>query len=175
MTMKSSSAAARAATLALLLAACAANEPRLEPAPPPAAARDWVTEIRTQATGLDHALVVEPLADPAVEDLKRRAQAAEAAGDFTMARAEYERSLALRPEDPVAWQALAELSLRAGQWKAAAGEAQRSYDLGPRNGPLCLRNWLTIRAARIETGDAYNVPSAEAQAAACAVKPLIRM
>ena len=171
MTMKSCSAAA----LALALAACAGGESKPEAAPPPPPARDWVAEIRAQAASLDNALVVEPLPDPAVDDLKRLAQSAEAAGDFATARAEYERALALRPEDPVAWQALAELSLRAGQWKVAASEAQRSYDLGPRNGPLCLRNWLTIRAARIEIGDTYNVPSAEAQAAACAVKPLIRM
>jgi len=172
MTMKSCSAA----VLALSLAACAGGEPRPEaPVPTPAPTRDWVAEIRAQAASLDNAVVVEPLSDPAVADLKRLAQSAEAAGDFSMARTGYERALALRPEDPVAWQALAELSLRAGQWKAAASEAQRSYDLGPRSGPLCLRNWLTIRAARIEIGDTFNLPSAEAQAAACAVKPLIRM
>jgi Flp pilus assembly protein TadD len=172
MTMKSCSAVA----LALLLAACAGREPRpVAPAPPPAPARDWVAEIHAQAASLDNAVVVEPLADPAVEDLRRLAQSAEAAGDFATARTGYERSLALRPEDPVAWQAMAELSLRAGQWRLAASEAQRSYDLGPRSGPLCLRNWLTIRASRIELGDTANLHSAEAQAAACAVKPIIRM
>lgn len=172
MTMKSCSAA----VLALSLAACAGGEPRPEaPVPTPPPARDWVADIRAQAASLDNAVVVEPLADPAVEDLKHLAQIAEAAGDYASARTETERSLALRPDDPVAWQSLAELSLRAGQWRLAASEAQRSYDLGPRNGPLCLRNWLSIRAARIEIGDTYNVPSAEAQAAACAVKPLIRM
>ena len=170
MTMKCCSAG----LLALLLVACASPAPK--PAPAPAApARDWVAEIRAQSAALDTAVVVEPLADPAVDDLKRRAQAAEAAGDLAAARSDYEQVVALHPDDPVAWQALAELSLQAGDWKAAARDAQRSFDLGPRSGPLCLRNWLTIRAARVETGDTFNVPSAEAQAAACAVKPIIRL
>jgi Flp pilus assembly protein TadD len=158
----------------VLLAGCGA-EPVRKSRAPPAPPRDLVAEIRAEAARAQGVVEVNPLADPAIADLKAAATTAESEGRYDDAERVLQEALDLRPEDPALWQWMAELSLRRRAWDEAQVRANKSFDLGPRLGELCIRNWLTIRAARLEKGDAFNARSAEAQLGNCAVKPVLRM
>lgn len=157
-----------------LLAACSSDEP-----PPPKAAKvakhDWVNEIRAEAESAPSAVQVLPFANPAVEDLRRSASRLESEGDFATAKSKLEHAIQLEPSDPTLWQSLAELSLQREAWTEAEQQAQKAYDLGPKLGALCVRNWLTVRAARLERGAVADAESAKAQVPACQVAPPVRM
>ena len=45
--------------------------------------------------------------------------------------------------------------------------ASRSYDIGPRVGEICSRNWRTISVAREYLGDTAGSIEAERKASAC--------
>lgn len=154
------------------------SEAQLEPAPiaaAPAPPHDWVREIRAAASTSASIVEVTPLVDPAVADLRARAQEAEAAGDFKAAAAHLEEATQILEDDPSLWQWRAEIALERRRWRNAAIWAQRSLDLGPRIGTLCVRNWLTLKAARTELGDTISATSAEAQVKSCEVPAIIRM
>ena len=158
----------------LLLAACSATEP-----PPPKAAkvakRDWVTHVRTEAAQIASSVEVVPLVDPELDDLRATARTQESSGDLEAATTTLERALKLHPQDPALLQWRAELALAVTAWKDAERIAHRSYELGPQLGEICVRNWLTIEAARTERGDKPGAASAAAQVANCQVKPVLRM
>ncbi len=145
---------AAGATLAiLLLAAC--SQP---PVPPPAApSRDIVAAIR--AAGADDHSVVEvaPLRDPAVDGLLADAHAAERAGQYRAALDKTDAALKLSPDSPDILQYRAELEVRLGDYPAAEADARRSFELGPRLGGLCARNWQTV----LEIERLKNDPAAE--------------
>ncbi len=141
------------------------------PSPP----HDWVREIRAAAAASASSVEVTPLVDPAVADLRLRALAAESAADFKSAAGLLETATAILEDDPSLWQWRAEIALERRRWRSAATWAQRSLDLGPRIGTLCVRNWLTLKAARTELGDAISAASAAAQVKSCEVPALIRM
>ena len=163
-----------AALVSLAIAACSTPEP-----PPPKAAkivqRDWVAHVRGGAAQVPSAVEVVPLEDPGLDDLRAQARAQESRGEHDAAVATLDRALALQPEDPALLQWRAELALAAAAWHDAERIAQRSYDVGPKLGEICARNWLTIEAARTERGDRAGASSAAAQVATCQVKPPIRM
>jgi Flp pilus assembly protein TadD len=160
--------------LIALLAACSSTEP-----PPPKAAkvsqRDWVSHVRAEAAQIASSVEVVPLVDPELDDLRAAARTQESSGDVESATKTIEQALALHPQDPALLQWRAELALAVTAWKDAERIAQRSYDLGPRLGEICVRNWLTIEAARTERGDKPGAASAAAQVANCQVKPVLRM
>ena len=157
-----------------LLAGCSSDEPP-PPKAPKVAQHDWVGEIRAEAENTPSAVQVLPLADPAVEDLRRSAQRFEQQGEFDSAKDKLEHAVLLKPEDPTLWQSLAELSLQRRSWDEAEQQAQKAYDLGPKLGALCVRNWLTVRAARLERGAVADAESAKAQVPSCQVASPIRM
>ncbi len=162
--------------LLLALAACASA-----PKPPPLAkkpsvpARDWVSEIRAEAAQLPSYVDVLPLRDAVVDDLRAKAQAAEAARKFNEAEVSLKAALAIVPDDPALWQWRAEIALAERRFADAIAHATRSEALGPKLGNLCVRNWLTLAAARHESKDAAGTASARAQAKACPVPAPIRM
>lgn len=156
-----------AAALSALLTACATDE---FPAPQPRRVeRDWLSEIRSEAAKVSSAVDVVPLADPAVDDLRRRAFAAIEAGQYQLAEGDLQLAISIRDTDPSLHQSLAEVAIAQRQWAAAESAAQQSYDLGPKIGALCVRNWLTVFATRIERGDAVGAASARAQVQNCRV------
>lgn len=160
--------------LALAVAACSTPEP-----PPPKAPkivkRDWVAEVRSQAKSIASAVVVDPLPDPALADLKARAQDEESKQQYAAAHETLARAIAIRPEDPGLYQWQAELALAQSKYDVAEALASKSFEMGPKVGEICARNWLTIRAARIEMKQPENAESANAQVAACQVAPPVRM
>ncbi|HET9485465.1 MAG TPA: tetratricopeptide repeat protein [Xanthomonadales bacterium] len=163
-----------AVSIAALCAGCSSTEP-----PPPKAEkivqRDWVSQVRAEAAQVGSAVEVVPLLDPELDDLRTEARTHEQRGDAAEAAATVDRALKLHPNDPALLQWRAELALSETAWQDAERIAQRSYELGPQLGEICVRNWLTIKAARTERGDPQGAASAAAQVANCQVKPPVRM
>jgi tetratricopeptide (TPR) repeat protein len=162
------------APVALLLTACA-SAPSPPPSAPEPSPHDAVAAIRAAGARLESALQVHPLRNPAIDGLDREAHRLESAGDFTGAIAAVERALALSPDAPELLQYQAELEIRRGQWLAAEKLAMRSYELGPRLGPLCARNWQTVVEVRIHYDDATTRAHAQKQVAACSIAAPVRM
>lgn len=163
------------ALLSLLLGGCAWWSQPPEPAPPPPQPpREWVAEIRAAVASAALTVEVTPLLDPAVADLRHKAQAAELAREFETADTHLLQAIGVREDDPDLWQWRAEIALQQRHWRDAATWAQRSVELGPRIGTLCVRNWLTVAAARTELEDAVSANSARAQVKSCKVPELIR-
>ncbi|GIX38388.1 MAG: hypothetical protein KatS3mg127_1627 [Silanimonas sp.] len=160
---------------ALLLAGCATvPAPVPSAGPPPPSAAEILTAVREAGRdGVE--LVVAPLVDPQVADLRERAARAEAGGRFAEAEADIARALALSPGDPDLLQWRAELLLMLGRYEEAAASAQESAQRGPRLGPLCRRNWTLLAYLREGWGEAENAASARAMGEACTVAPPVRM
>lgn len=116
-----------------------------------------------------------PLQEAAVADLRSKAQAAEAAKQFDQAEATLDAALAITPEDPALWQWRAEIALAERRFADAIAHAQKSEAIGPKLGGLCVRNWLTVAAARQEAKDSAGAAAARTRAAACPVPAPIRM
>ena len=170
----------QACCFALALFALAACSPTSAPPSPPGnlrttpAAGDMVAQVRAAGNSVD-ALDVKPLRDPQVEDLRMRASRLEAVGDYAGATQAIVQALALTPNDPELLQNAAELALYRKDWTQAEANANRSYQLGPKLGSLCRRNWTTIRFTRTARGDAAGAAEAATKVVACTVEPPVRM
>ena len=138
------------------------------------AAADMVAQVRAAGSGND-ALDVKPLRDPQVEDLRVRASRLEANGDYAGATQAIAQALALLPNDPELLQNAAELALYRKDWAQAEANASRSYQLGPKLGSLCRRNWTALRFARAARGNAAGAAEATSKVAGCTVEPPVRM
>jgi hypothetical protein len=157
-----------AAAFAAALSACA-SAPVPAPSEPPRVERDWLAEIDAEAARASSAVDVVPLADPAVDDLRQRATQARQERRWDAADADLAAAIALRAEDPALWQARAEVAIGRAAWADVETFAMRSHELGPKVGALCVRNWLSVFAARIEVGDAVGAASARAAVQRCVV------
>ena len=167
----------RTITLLALLCGCASAP---EPAPPAAVSTvsltpDWVREIRREAALSDSLIEVLPLADPAVADLSALARAAEAAEAWDEVDQHLTAALVIAPRDPELWQWRAEAALARRAWHEAELHARRSARLGPGLGALCVRNWLTLKAAASESGDLAAAAKASTRAARCPVPKPVRL
>ncbi len=165
-----------AALLVLLFAACSSSAPppkRGAPAakPDPAA---MVAAIRAASVG-DDDLFVQPVRDPRVDDLRAKAEALEARGEYKAAAAAITAALAITPADNELLQWRAELSLLRRKWAEAERQANDAYQKGTKLGGLCRRSWSTIAHARQARGDGAGAEVARRQAEACAVPLPVRM
>lgn len=144
-----------------LLGACAT---------PPAVNKNEVdTRVRQPAEQDSAGVQVFPLENPAVTGLLADAGVAEAQGDLGQATVLLERALRIQPRNPEVLQQMAELQLQQRDWSQALNFAVRSYDLGPRVGEICSRNWRTISVAREYLGDNAGSAEAEKRATSCMV------
>ena len=159
---------------ACVLAACTTTAPRNAPATAPMAAGPALLQEVRAAGRLGHELDVQGLRDPQVEDLRAIATAAEARGDYRGAQDALAKALAISPKDPDLLQWQAEMSLVAHDWANAQQLATQSWDVGPKLGGLCRRNWTTLRFAAQARKDAIAADHARQRAAACAVAPPTR-
>ena len=163
----------RAACLGLAasgLAACAAQAP-VAPAPAPLTAAtpaDMVATIRAAGT-LGEELVVQPLRDPMVEDLREKAMQLQGMQRYTEAADALDQAMALVGDDPGLMQERAEAAVLLGDYPRAAELAWRAWQLGAKVGPLCRRHWETLHQVRLLAGDAPGAHSAEVQRDACTV------
>jgi len=157
---------------AMFLVACAAAPgPKVvvTPALTGATPEAMVAAIRAAATRDEAELSVQPLRDAEIEDLRQRAQTAEAAHRYPQAAAALDQALALVPDDPALLQERAEAALLMREPAKAEALARHAYAIGAKVGPLCRRHWATIEQTRLLAGDAAGATSARAQAAACKV------
>ena len=159
---------------AVLLAAC--SQP---PGPVQQATRapehDMVAAIR--AAGAHDTSVVEiaPLRDPAIDNSVTAAHNAERAGDIKMAISYADAALKLAPDAPDILQYRAELAVRAKDYDTAETDARRSYELGPKLGGLCARNWQTVLEIEQLEGHAAAAENARVSRERCHVDGPIRM
>ncbi len=153
-------------TVVILLAACAGQPPA------PVEQREEPVEERVRAPSQDEerGLQVYPLRNPAVTELTESAREAERAGDLDRATVLVERALRIQSRDPELIQYMAELQLAKGDWEQAENYAARSFDVGPRVGELCSRNWRTIQVAREEQGKTEGARRAGERIAGCPVE-----
>lgn len=145
----------------LLLSACAGWDPATDDG-------NVVDDRVRQPARQDSAGVqVFPLQNPAVKELLADAGSAESSGDYEQAAVLLERALRIQPRDPEILQNMAELQLQLKDYDQALTFAVRSYDVGPRVGEICSRNWRTISVAREYLGDHRGSAQAEEKAGSC--------
>lgn len=140
-----------------------------------APARDVIAQVREQAAEVEDSIEVQPLRDPLVIDLRDTATEYEKSGDFAAADEALKQALLLVPDNPELLQWRAELALAMGRLDDAVQLANTSWELGPRLGKLCRRNWAAIQMARELSQLPEAAAVAAAQAERCTVTPPIRM
>lgn len=146
----------------LLLSACSTQPPA------PVIETDEVnTRVRAPAIEDSAGVQVYSLQNPAVKQLTTQAEQAESAGDLDQASGFLERALRIEPRDPQVLQHMAEIKLQKEDYQQALNFAERSYDIGPRVGEICSRNWRTISLAREYLDDANGAKDAQARASQC--------
>ena len=154
---------------ALLLAACASDPLPDAPTAPAIAPEAMVATIRAAAGDADDELAVQPLRDPMVEDLRRRALQAEQARRYQDAADALDQALAVTPDDPAVLQERAEAAILLGDLDDAEAFAHKAWTLGAKVGPLCRRHWAAIGQVRTARDDATGAASAKVQFDACRV------
>ena len=149
--------------LTVLLSACASTKPGPETWPD----SEVESRVREPAKEDSEGVQVFPLQNPAVKELLADAGTAESAGDYGQAATLLERALRIQPRDPEILQNLAEVQLQIKDYEQALNFATRSYDIGPRVGEICSRNWRTISVSREHLGDHAGSVQAEQKATVC--------
>jgi len=157
--------------LLLGLAACTvparAPAPVTAPAPAPGGQGEVDSQVRQPARRDSEGVQVFPLQNPAVTELLAEASGAESAGDLDQATVLLERALRIQPQNPEILQQMAEVQIQKSDYLQALTFAVRSYDLGPRVGEICSRNWRTISVAKGHLDDENGARQAEQNAATC--------
>lgn len=128
-------------------------------------------QVRAPAAAETRGLQVFPLRNPAVAELSTAALQAEQGGDLGRAATLLERALRIEPRDPELLQQMAEVRLGQGQWDQAEANARRSFDVGPRVGEICQRNWRTIALAQERQDQLDAARASRARLQACQVEP----
>lgn len=137
--------------------------------------RDLVAAIRQAGQATASSVEVQPLRDPAVDGFLKQAADAETAQNFEAAVAAVDKALKLAPDAPEILQLKAELLIALRRYADAEALARRSFELGPRLGSLCARNWQTVVETRLLAKDEVSAESARGQLAACKVPPRQRL
>lgn len=145
----------------LLLAACSAQQPA------PIKDKEIDSRVRVPASEDSAGVQVYSLQNPAVKELTAQAEVAERAGELDQASGYLERALRIEPKDPQLLQHMAEIKLQKEDYQQALNFAVRSYEIGPRVGEICSRNWRTISIAREYLNDTSGAKDAEARATRC--------
>ena len=146
----------------LFLSACAT-------APAPVDEDIVDTRVRQPAQQDSAGVQVFPLENPAVTELLADASQAEGSGQYEQAAMLLERALRIQPRNPEVLQNMAEVQLQVRDYEQALNFAARSYDVGPRVGEICSRNWRTISVSREHLGDHPGAVEAEERARNCMV------
>jgi len=123
--------------------------------------------VREPARQDSEGVQVHPLRNPAVEELATEAAEAEKIGNLDQAAVLLERALRIQPRNPEVLQHMAEVQLQKKDYEQALNFATRSYDIGPRVGEICSRNWRTISVAREYLGNPSGSVEAEEKAVSC--------
>lgn len=149
-----------------LVAACS------QPAPPQATrptqpAYDIVAQIRAAGEREKSAIEVAPLRDPGVKGLEQSAMTDERTGKYDDADAKLVQALKLAPEAPELIQDRAEIAVRKQDYASAEKLAKQSFEMGPKSGSLCARNWQTIYEMRMVANDQTGAMAARSELGKC--------
>lgn len=144
-------------------------------APAPVDERIADEQVRAPAAAETRGLQVFALRNPAVTELSDAARRSESSGDLNRAAMLLERALRIEPRDPELLQQMAELRLDQGQWEQAESYARRSFDVGPRVGELCQRNWRTVAVALERQNQVEAARAASNRLPGCQVEPPPRL
>lgn len=140
------------AVLAAVLAGCAtAPQPAAGPAFDAASA---IAAIREAGADGERELVIRPLGDAEVADLRVQAEKLQSRGEHAAAAAALDQALAITARDPALFQERAEAALWLGDLAMAENMARRAIAAGSQVGPLCRRHWETIAQVRVAQGAA---------------------
>lgn len=145
----------------LMLAACATQQPE------PIKEKEIDSRVRAPASEDSAGVQVYSLQNPAVKELTTQAHDAERAGNLDQAGSYIERALRIEPRDPQLLQHMAEIKLQKADYQQALSFAEKSYEIGPRVGEICSRNWRTISVAREHLDDRAGAHEAEKRAGQC--------
>ncbi|HET8897461.1 MAG TPA: tetratricopeptide repeat protein [Rhodanobacteraceae bacterium] len=159
--------------LAVALLAGCAGAPSARAPDDPDVAR-MLAAVQAAGAREQSAIEVTPLVDPGVTLLRQQARSAVITGDYDGAAAKLAQALKQHPDSPEIIQQQAELALQRGDWLVAEQRAYRSWQLGPRLGPLCAKNWQTILEMRRLKEDAAGVATARKWIATCHVEGVHR-
>jgi tetratricopeptide (TPR) repeat protein len=158
---------------AMALAACS------QPPGPVQATRapdhDIVAAIRAAGTHDSSVVEIAPLRNPSIDGFLDEAHAAEHAGNIPQAIARTDDALSLAPDAPDILQYRAELAVRAKDYDTAESDARRSYELGPKLGGLCARNWQTVMEIEQLKGHPAAAETARVSRERCHVDGPVRM
>jgi tetratricopeptide (TPR) repeat protein len=157
-----------------LLAACT------QPSAPSQATRPTVSDdqmlaaIRAAGDKEKSAIDVNPLRDPGVAALQDAAEGDIRTGQYDAAAGKLDQALKISPDSPDLLQDRAELAIHLKDYAKAEQLAHRSWELGPKLGPLCARNWQTIAELRQHAGDDAAAANATKSVQQCHVEGLQR-
>ncbi|MDF3980932.1 tetratricopeptide repeat protein [Luteibacter sp. PPL201] len=151
---------------AALVTACS------QPAPPQATrptqpTYDIVAQIRAAGEREKSAIEVAPLRDPGVQGLEQSAMADERAGKYDDADAKLAQALKMAPEAPELIQDRAEIAVRKQDYATAEKLARQSFEMGPKSGSLCARNWQTVYEMRMVANDQPGAMAARTELGKC--------
>ncbi len=159
-----------AALLAMTLGGCSLFAPPPPPPPPPApvvpTAR-LVASIRAAGEREKSIISVLPLQDPGITRAQETARRDEQAGQFAAAATALDQAIKRSPDSPNLLQDRAEVAVRLRDFATAERLARQSWQLGPKLGPLCARNWQTVLEMRQQAGDKAGAAAALQQVKAC--------
>ncbi len=165
--------------LGCALCGCAVSTPEVQggalPDVPTMSPRQMLDAVEAAGGRDDREVLVQPLRDPQVEDLRDQAQRAMRAGDHAAAADLLNQALMIGEPEPGVLQERAEVALFQGDFERAETLSRRALDLGSRVGPLCRRHWATIEQARLARGLKDDATSARMQIDACTVAGFDRM
>ncbi|WP_266183924.1 tetratricopeptide repeat protein [Dyella humicola] len=164
------------ATLAaLLLAACSQpSAPSQQTTRPTHSDEQMLASIHAAGDKEKSAIDVNPLREPGVATLQDAAAGDMRTGQYDAAAVKLDQALKLSPNSPDLLQDRAELAIRLKDYANAEKLAQRSWELGPRLGPLCARNWQTIAELRERAGDDTGAQTATKSLQQCHVEGVQR-
>ena len=163
------------ATLAMVLLAACSQPSGPAPVTRPTVSDDqMLTAIHTAGEKEKSAIDVNPLRDPGVAALQDAAEGDLRTGKYNEAATKLDQALKISPDSPDLLQDRAELAIHLKDYASAEKLAHRSWELGPRLGPLCARNWQTIVELRRHAGDDTGAASATKWVAQCHVEGLQR-
>jgi len=158
----------------LLLAACSQPTVPQVTRPSPRSDDQMLASIHAAGEQEKSAIDVNPLRDPGVAALQDAAEGDLRTGKYSEAATKLDQAMKLSPDSPDLLQDRAELAIHLKDYASAEKLAHRSWELGPRLGPLCARNWQTIAEMRQHAGDDAGAASATKWVQQCHVEGLHR-
>ncbi|WP_109124048.1 tetratricopeptide repeat protein [Dyella sp. C11] len=161
-------------SLAVMLAACTQPPAPVQATRPTVSDDQMVSSIHAAGDKEKSVIDVNPLRDPGVAALQDAAEGDLRVGKYNDAAVKLDQALKISPDSPDLLQDRAEVAIRLKDYASAEKLAHRSWELGPRLGPLCARNWQTIAELRRHAGDDAGAADATKSVAQCHVEGMQR-